>query len=222
MTARVANVCPRCFGNESLAARVHELQADRDDIACDFHEGERGVPVEEVAKVIDEVFRQRYGLAPNEYGESEGDDLESCVSELTECDEEEVGAALAAGLIDLDPYWPPDGGEPFYSNIENYRLGDDVEQEHSWRWEQFRESIVHGQRFFNSHALHLFTCIFDGIHRHQNDQGVRPCASSNPVGRDAALCAGGSRTTRRPRRGSPRTWRPAWASAWNACARPGA
>ena len=180
MSVRVANVCPRCFGNESLAARVRQLQADRDDSACDFHEGERGVPLEEVAKIIDEVFRQRYGLAPDDYGESEGDDLESCVSELTECDEEDVGAALAAGLIDLDPYWPPDGGEPFYSDIDYYRRGDHVEQEHSSRWEEFRESIVHGQRFFNSHALHLLTYIFDGIHRHQNDQGVRPVRVIEP------------------------------------------
>ena len=60
MTARVASVYLRCFGNESLAARVRELQADRDDPACNSHEGERGVPVEEVAKLIDEIFRPRY------------------------------------------------------------------------------------------------------------------------------------------------------------------
>ena len=80
--------------------------------------------------------------------------------------------ALAAALVDSDPYWPPDGGEPFYQEDASYERTDDAFQGHGWLWEAFRRTIVYEQRFFNDAAKELLSEIFDGIHR-QRDVGRR-------------------------------------------------
>jgi hypothetical protein len=136
------------------------------------HPDQPGVAIRDVAKIVDPVFRQNYGIASHDYyDEPGGDDLESCISELTQIDDEVVGRSLANDLIEIDPYWPPDGGEPFYDDCQEYHKGDYTNSEHSGLWERFCREILHGQRFFNSRAKDLLREIFDGVEHQQNELG---------------------------------------------------
>jgi len=55
-------VCPMRFADDSLKQRIHDIQSDEDQ-TCNIHACERGVPIEQIEKIVDEVLRQNYGLA---------------------------------------------------------------------------------------------------------------------------------------------------------------
>ena len=65
------------------------------------------MPVEEVAKIVDEVFRQNFANDPD------GDDLQTCLYELTG-GQDDTTEALARQLVADEIYLPQDGEEPFY------------------------------------------------------------------------------------------------------------
>jgi len=193
LSNHIEYVCPECFGDESLKSRVRELQsevhAEKDETPmCDFHEDERGVSIEKLVEVIDPVFRQHYAQVQDTYyGESGGDDLEFCVSELAQIEEPDVASTLASALIEADPAWPPDGDEPFYVDIETYIRRKGFNSDHSWKWEQFRKIILHEERFFSSWAKGLLDDLFEGVHLQEGQGGVSPVRVIEPRERGSAF-----------------------------------
>jgi len=181
----VTLLCPQCFGNRGLRRRIIEIRPKFPDEKCDFHPTLKGVPVQEVTKIIDEVFRSNYGFAERTYDGEAGDGLETIIYDLTGADEHNVVRAVIDQLIEDDDYWPPDGGEAFYHEDVNYERDDFALSTHSRLWDEFRDSIVHGQRFFNLSAKDLLKEIFDGVHLQRNTSGLGPVYMIEP-GKDQA------------------------------------
>ena len=55
-------VCPHCFDDKGLKRRIVEIRPDFPDRKCDIHSRYKGVPIKDVARVVDVVFRNNYGL----------------------------------------------------------------------------------------------------------------------------------------------------------------
>ncbi|WFS02384.1 RES family NAD+ phosphorylase [Rhizobium tumorigenes] len=149
----------------------------------------KGIPVAYVAKIVDGVFRNNYwfGRYNAFHDEHEGEDLHTVLYELTGADHDDVISAIADQLMADDPYWPPDGDQPFYSNEASYERSYDAFNGHSYLWNEFCESIVFGQRFFNSEAKALLSKIFDGIHLQKGLQRSNPVYAIEPGSELASL-----------------------------------
>lgn len=171
------NVCPDCFAVKGLQRRLIEIRPKHDVGRCDFHSTKKGIPITAVAKIVDPVFRDNYGGGspdPSPYSiEPHGYELLDVIQLLTEADEWSVIEALRDALIDIDDYWPPDGEEAFYDeeyryHAETYNAALD---EPARLWREFRRSLLHGQRFFNTEARDLLMKIFGNVHRQRNNDG---------------------------------------------------
>lgn len=161
-------VCPECFSVPGLKKRILEIRPNYPDEKCDQHPRLKGVPVEPVVKIVDDVFRENYalGVADDRYGRYSGDDLDTVIWDLTGADEDRVVQAIKDGLIEGDSYWPPDGEEPYYSDEYSYLRDRFSLGEHGRLWEAFRRTLLHEGRFFNAGAQALIGKIFDGV-QHQ-------------------------------------------------------
>lgn len=175
-------LCPRCFDNKGLERRLIEIRPEFPDEKCTFHPSMKGIPVEDVAKIVDEVFRNNYGLG--HYNDMTddfmGDDLQAILYELTGADLDDVVSALAAQLVEDDNYWPQDGEEGFYRDDASYVRSLEAFGGHSRLWDEFCKSIVYGQRFFNDRAKELLAEIFDGIHLQRSRQHSNPVFEIRP------------------------------------------
>lgn len=159
-------VCPDCFGDAGLKRRLTEIRPGLPDAMCEFHPTKKGIPISNVAEIVDDVFRNRYCRGEYQpYDETHrGDDLNGTLLDLVEADDDRVTNALAAELMDKDSYWPPDGEEPFYDDEYYYVPNEYGFDDHSFTWRAFRREILHEQRFFNNNALGKLREIFDGLH----------------------------------------------------------
>jgi hypothetical protein len=166
-------LCPRCFGHRGLQSRIVELRPKFLHRKCDFHPTRKGIPVEEVAKIVDEVFRSNYGFALDG---NEGAGLESIMYGLCGSAESNVVRAIIdqLKLIEDNDYWPHDSGEDFYQEDVPYEPNNYALWTHSLLWDKFRESILHGQRFFNLSTKDQLKEIFDGIHLQRNTNRSGP------------------------------------------------
>lgn len=182
-------VCPDCFGNSGLQRRIVEIRPNFDEGNCDFHPSKKGVPIADVAAIVDEVFRNRYTFSSIDprTGEYNGYDLEGTLWDLTEAEDDDVIRALSDELIELDDYWPPDGGEPFYSDEAGYEVNDFGYEEHSNTWQFFRREILHEQRFFNVKALEKLKEIFDGLHLLRDDANLPAVYEIKPSDPEARI-----------------------------------
>lgn len=182
-------LCPHCFSNKGLQQRLIEIRPSFSDDRCTFHPNLKGIPVKAVARIIDDVFRNNYG--PGRYNmfhdEQEGEDLQGELYELTGADLDDVVSAIADQLIEDDSYWPPDGEDPFYSSDAAYQRSYDAFNGHSYLWDEFCKSIVHGQRFFNSKAKELLFKIFDRIHLQRDLQRANPVYAITPGSEQATV-----------------------------------
>jgi hypothetical protein len=175
-------VCPDCFGSSGLKRRIVEIRPKFEDGACNFHPSKKGVPISEVAEIVDEAFRIRYTYSSvdSRTGEYNGNNLDDTLWELTEAEDVGVIKALADELLELEGYWPPDGGEPFYSDEVGYEVNDFGYDEHSNTWQFFRREILHEQRFFNTKAMEKLSEIFDGLHLLRDDANLPAVYEINP------------------------------------------
>lgn len=161
-------VCPRCFENDGLQARITEIRPDKGRDRCARHPRSKGVPIEYVAAIVEEVIRNNYGHGHynNNTDYFDGDDLTTIVEDVTGSVDYELAEAVARRLIEGDPtYWEFE--EPFFSDDATFvRLTDEnlLFNEHNLQWEQFCRGIMHGRRFFNADAKGLLEAIFTGIH----------------------------------------------------------
>ena len=158
-------ICPDCFSETGLKARILELQLQQADRQCDYHTTEKGVPLEDVVPIISEVISNTYGLSlfNQRTGECDGLTLMDIVYELTGVGDDDVANEIQNLLIEGDDYWPPDGGEPFFGEDLGYVPLDHISEEHSFRWQRFRDDIIYQRRFFSERALSILSEIFDGI-----------------------------------------------------------
>jgi hypothetical protein len=168
------NVCPQCFDNSILQRRLKEIRPHfPSNQRCDLHPTRKGVPIGEIGRIVDPAFRANYAIGEWRYDDQEGDDLYTVVNETTGADDDRVIQGLVAWLIDNDSYWPPHGEEAFYAEDQAYVLIKPDSWRHSSLWRQFRDDILHRQRFFNDRAKALLSEIFDGI-QHQVDVTNKP------------------------------------------------
>jgi hypothetical protein len=156
-------LCPDCFGDKGLKYRITLIRPQFNDANCTFHPTKKGIPVEDVAKIVDEVFRDNYGGSqPNGYGTETGNTLDEILYELTEATEDGAAEALKAQLIESDNYWPKDGEEAYYDDEYDYhRL--EITDSYGTLWSDFHRHLKHEQRFFSTKAFNLVHEIFDGV-----------------------------------------------------------
>lgn len=166
------NVCPSCFSIRGLQRRIEEIRPDHDVGKCDFHTSKKGVPIEAVAEIVDRVFRDNYIGGPHDpYSIGPpGDELVEVVQDLTQPDDWSIVEAMRDALIQGDDYWPGDGEEAFYD--DEYRYHADMHnaalEEPARLWRDFRRSLLHGQRFFNTDARDLLVEIFQNVHQQRD------------------------------------------------------
>lgn len=157
-------LCPECFDNTTLKRRLEEIRPHVGRGKCDFHPTRKGIPLSSVSEIVDEVFRQNYERS-DESIFGDGESLADVLLELTDAESSEIANVLADYLIDQDEEpWPTAGDEPFYSGDFSYEQVKVQDQLHGALWHDFRESIVHGRRFFNDDARTLLGRIFRNIH----------------------------------------------------------
>ena len=164
-------ICPDCFYDSGLQRRIIEIRPKFPDKKCEFHPNKKGIPISEVAKIVDEVFRNLYTFSLDTFTPGYFDNnLIETLYELTGADDHRVIEALANSLIENDVYWPPNGEEAFYEFEYKYDFNEKGYEEHSLTWRLFRKEILHEQRFFNEHALNRLNEIFDGLHLIRNEK----------------------------------------------------
>ena len=56
----MTNLCPYCFAEAGLRPRLIEVRPKFDEGACDNHPTRKGTPIEAVAEIVDEVFRENF------------------------------------------------------------------------------------------------------------------------------------------------------------------
>lgn len=194
-------VCPHCFGDAGLKRRIEEIRPQFPNDKCTFHAQYKGVPIKDVAEIIDPVFRNHYGIAGSysvpridsdrvDHVQS-GDTLTEALYDLTEANLDDVLEVLAQQLIDDDPCWPPDGEEPFYADDQNYEHYDHYDHYkhdtlyHDQIWQHFCENITHKQRFFSSKSKELISELFASIHQQHDHKKKAVIYKINPGDQEA-------------------------------------
>ncbi|MCX7587264.1 RES domain-containing protein [Phenylobacterium sp. 58.2.17] len=179
----MALLCPQCFDNNGLRNRLVAVRPNYDEGKCDFHPTRKGIPVEAVSAIVDEVFRQNYdfGDPAMEFLDGDfvysqqGDRLRDVVEGLTEAVDESITDLLVAQLIADDNYWPGDGEMPFYLEYDGfYERISHGDAGHGQLWDAFCQTIVHDQRFFNREADGLLQEIFKNIHLQRSESRLYP------------------------------------------------
>ena len=167
-------VCPDCFGKKGLKRRIAEIRPEFQLGRCGFHPRKKGIPVEEVAEILQDVIENNFHQTGYDYeGEPLGELLIDVIYELSATDENEVAEAIQEYLIENDRAWPPDGEEPFFQRDVGYdRVEGMYDGRRSSRWNQFCSIIVNKQRFFNLDAKEALVEIFDGLQMLRNDANL--------------------------------------------------
>lgn len=171
------NICPDCFENEGLGRRIAQVRPKVSEGQCDEHPNRKGIPIEELAKIVDPVFRELFWPTANDgniWRQDRGSDLLDTLYDLTGAIDDDINRALIDALVDQDDYWPPDGEEPYYDEEALYVLQDDQSGLHLHDWNTFRRSLMFESRFFNPDAEQALGRIFDGIQQLRDANGKGP------------------------------------------------
>lgn len=144
------------------------------ELKCDYHPNRSGLPVEEIAPLIDAVIAPYYAIGESSsYFGQQGESLQEIVHDLTGADTDDIANDVIDQLIEDDPADPRDGGEPFYQTDQLYVRHDDPYNPHSEAWNKFKSEIKYNQRFFSELARQRLQDIFKDIHL-QRDKTGRP------------------------------------------------
>ena len=168
--------CPYCFDDRGLRKRLEEIRPNFDEGNCSIHPRRKGLPMDAIAAVVDEVFRANFDYGgvdyyddpddPGAHGPQRGDYLSDAIYGLTQTVDDSVLNALVEQLIEDDFYLPQDGEEPFYLDEDDvkYERVDAGEGGHGRAWHSFCHTVTHEQRFLNPKAADLLADIFKYIH----------------------------------------------------------
>lgn len=165
----MTRVCPECFSNSILRLRVTELRRNRRLSTCTFHPTRKGVPIGEVAAVIDPVLRANYAISSDQFGQALS--FHDLLYDVTGADDQRVVQGIADALSDADEYDLRDGDFPFYGDDQDYELIEPDGSLQSQLWAEFRRAITFERRFFNVDAQELLDRIFDKVHLLSDDKG---------------------------------------------------
>lgn len=165
--------CPMCFDDRGLRHRIEEIRPQFDEGRCSKHPRRKGIPMEAIAAIVDEVFRGNFNFGgvdyyddpddPGAHGPQRGHYLIDAIWGLARPLDDDVANALVQQLVEDDFYLPQDGEEPFYMDDVRYERVD-AEGGHDRLWETFCQTVTHEQRFLNPKAADLLSEIFKHIH----------------------------------------------------------
>lgn len=151
------------------------------------------MPVAEVAKIVDEVFRNNFdfGDAEPEFEPDADEPYVTCrqkgfpfrevVASLTRPVDDRIVDALADQLIEDDYYRPQDGEEAFYDDEMNYERVSHADLGHGALWTNFCEVVTFRERFFNDKAKDFLAEIFKNIHLQRDAEKNFPVYVMNPA-----------------------------------------
>ena len=176
------SVCCKCFGNAGLQYRIIELQADATTGPCEAHPNEMGIPLSVAADIIDAALRENFGSGISDEREEhlDGRDLDDLIHEIVQPADDELARILKDHLIDNDSYWRPDGEEVFYSDECTYFPTEIGTANYGTRWAQFRDHLMHDQRFFSRSAFGYLREIFEGVESRLDPEGKSPVYMIKP------------------------------------------
>jgi hypothetical protein len=185
----MALFCPICFEDRGLQRRLKEIRPGFDEGPCSIHERRKGIPMEAIAEIVDEVFRANFNFGgvdyhsdpedPGLHGPQRGDLLNETIWGLAKPINDEVANALVEQLIEGDYYRPQDGEEPFYLEDAPYERVE-AEAGHDSLWRSFCQTVNHEQRFLNPKAADLLGEIFKHIHLQRDLSQQRPVYRIGP------------------------------------------
>lgn len=178
----MTSVCPHCFEEKELRRRIEEIRPRTSLGRCSFHPRYKGVPIEYVAEIIDEVFRSTHSIAsfnPHSH-EYYGEDLHSSLSTLSRPTSDAVMDAVIDQLLQHDAMQSRDGNEPFYERDQYYAEAEPDSYNQNDLWDAFRESVTYAQRFFNNTAKDLIAELFDEIQYQRDNEKNSPVYLISP------------------------------------------
>ena len=202
-------ICPDCFADKGLKRRIVALRPGEPHRRCDFHPRKNGIALSAISPILSELISNTYRHADDDpcTGESTGESLIDVVYDLTGAHEHAVADALHTLIIDEEHVWPPDGDEPFFSDMYGYSRVHEIHEEHSLRWEHFRQDIIYRRRFFSEDAQQTLLHIFDGLHL-LRDRAGRPVVFPLQPGEESpSICRRHRVTQPRSRRSRAVSWR---------------
>lgn len=182
-------VCPECFGNPGLKLRIVKIRPNFKVGNCDFHPNRKGVPLDAVASIVDEVARENYGgSVPDSRDEfSGGLELHELIDDITAPTDDDIASALKDELVRQDDYWPPDGGEAFYSEEYVYQRIEVGTDSYGRFWDDFQKLLMHEQRFFSRKAFELLGLIFKDVEQQTDKNRRSPVYMIEPGGEQHAF-----------------------------------
>lgn len=189
---RLALLCPYCFEDKGLQRRLIEIRPRFDDGFCDRHSRRKGIPIEAVAELIDEVFRANFTFAgadwipgdeeePGHYGPRRGAYLAELIEEITGAEDSDVAEAVTGQLIEDDFYWPGDGESAFYEEDQRYERILDDDGGHGAIWDRFCQTVTYEQRFLNPEVTDLLGELFKHIHLQRDEAKRSPLYLATPA-----------------------------------------
>lgn len=169
----MTHLCPFCFENKYLRQRVVDLRRNRQMPSCSYHPTRKGLPISEVAGIIDVALRTNYEFAFQSPLSPAGENLLDLLHQLTEPVNDRIVDDLSSALIDADVVDERDGDTPFYADDFQYSLVEPNGWVQSELWIDFRQSIAYENRFFNGGAKDLLGKIFENVH-YLSDENKQP------------------------------------------------
>ncbi len=164
-------ICLKCITDRKLREIINSAGSKKTCCIC----GKRniGITIKELAEIIDPVFRAHFAPGESErvyedgdgdryWEEQQGEDLSYVLQELMgqhlDCED-----ALIGSLVDIDPYDPRDGDEPFYDCELNYVEIPIDSTDLYVEWEGISHEIKNHRRFFCDNAREFFDLLFEGL-----------------------------------------------------------
>ncbi|NEK17457.1 RES family NAD+ phosphorylase [Rhizobium leguminosarum] len=171
-------LCPSCFDDRSLQRLIAAIRRDAPNEKCSFHGNLKGVEIREVGRLVSEVVQSNFDPGPYDDESDdfwqpgvEGRGLEEILQDITKSVSREVDRTLAEELVREERYWLDDDEYSFFSLGDTYVPTSAENFGHSALWKDFRRSVQHEQRFFNSSAKEAIAKIFDAVHLQKDSLG---------------------------------------------------
>ncbi|WP_346777873.1 RES family NAD+ phosphorylase [Paraburkholderia sp. Ac-20340] len=80
---------------------------------------------------------------------------------------------LVDAIVELDDYWPQDGGGPLWDETQNYVLRPTYSDDPGEEWRLAAEELKHSRRFFSPRAYELFGDLFADVGKLELGAGRR-------------------------------------------------
>jgi hypothetical protein len=162
-------LCYKCI-SDSFLSRVVEAEGDQETCRV-CGEVREAISIERLGQILEPVMRENFGpgeefpvLDDNDrvHYQQRGDSIAYGIQEVMgqyfDFEDEIVDA-----IIEADDYWPPDGGEPYWEDTQDYEKIQHTTAEFLSNWHNILAEIKHNRRFFSQRAEAFFTDLFDGV-----------------------------------------------------------